>query len=126
MAIHLVEVPMVQILKVDYHPVRVHWNYFFISSKIFTRLFDEYSSFSCLAFEQQLENEILPHSQSLASRKIAMSSYKFSSHSSSTSSTTTKQNSTDGTSQFYLPTENKSPISPTKKFFSNKTNSKEG
>ena len=125
--IHRVEVRMDRIRKVVYHLVGSPC-YFIRFFEIF-RTIDPFLSLS-IVFEHQLENEILPYSQTLAARKIAISSFEFSSHPSSpplpATATTTKQASLDSTSQFYLPTENKSPRSPLHKFFWNKSISKEG
>ncbi len=80
-----------------------------------------------IEFEQNLENEILPHSHQLAMRKIAIISYKIPSNSNlSSSSSINKPINIDNSSQFSIHDENKSPISPTRKFFWNKSNSKEG
>jgi len=114
---------MVPIPKVDYHLVGFHFQ--FKKSKSSSN--KKYPiDFLSIEFEHNLENEILSYSHQLAMRKIAITSYKISSHSNSSSSSSSSSVNKQPNLESSLHDENKSPVSPTKKFFWNKSNSKEG
>jgi hypothetical protein len=81
------------------------------------------TDFISIEFEHSLENEILNHSYQLAMRKIAIMTNKTPN---SPPSPLNKQQNLESYSAHNTYNENKSPLSATKKFFWNKSNSKDG
>jgi hypothetical protein len=122
MEIHLDEVLMVQIPKVDYHLVGFTFNF----NLHITRIRNSNFYFISIEFEHSLENETINHSHQLAMRKTAVISYKNPSYTNLPSLPINKQQNIESYLQSSIYDGKKSPLISTKKFLWSKSISKDG